>query len=461
MKLSKSNERLKERAARPQWTLANAFLGVILVGTLLLHLPFAGAGGQAIPLYDAFFMATSATCVTGLSVIDIGTRLSLFGQGVLLALVQIGGLGIMSFATFTLVLLRRRLSVHSESVLSVSFGEGEAAGGWLTLLRGAVLFTLVIEGLGTVLLTWRHWETGMPPLRAAYYGLFHAVCAFCNAGFSLFPDNLTGLGNDPFYGLTVCLLIGLGGLGFLVLQNLSRYKFWRRGRLARGRISAHSRMVLQTSLLLSMCGALLYAALEWNHALAGRGIPFKALGALFQSVSSRTAGFNIVDMAAQTEPASFLTMVLMFIGGSPGSTAGGIKTTTLTVLVLTAISMIHGRSSTLYGTRAIPETIVREAIAIFLLATFFIALTFGLLLITETGGSSVLTPLPLMFETVSAFGTTGLSLDVTPRLSGLGRLLIIIAMFVGRLGPLSIVLLVGSPGDGDHVRYPEEEVVVG
>lgn len=460
MRILKDHIRRKRQSRSPQWTLVNAFLAVILAGTLLLCHPVSSASGKSINPFDALFTATSATCVTGLSVVDIGSLYSLFGQIVILALIQVGGIGIMTFGTFMLILLGKRMSVRSESVLSTAFGEGKSIS-ILSLLRNTVFFSVIIEGIGAIVLAWRHWEAGFSPLRAAYFGIFHSISAFCNAGFSLFPDNLIAVHQDPVYILTVALLIVSGGVGFLVLHNLSHYKFWERNRLKCGRVSAHSRMVLQTSLALIIIGALLYGAQEWEHALASRSTSEKCLGALFQSVSTRTAGFNVVAMTEQTEPSRFLTMALMFIGGSPGSTAGGIKTTTLLVLILTIISMIRSRNATLYGVRAIPDTIVREAIAIFLLGSFFVAGIFGLLLLTEmppTGGCAAF---PLLFETISAFGTVGLSLDLTPQLSALGRLLIIVAMFVGRLGPLTIVLIVGSSGRSDHIHYPEEEVVVG
>ncbi len=450
----------RHETKRPQWTLVKAFLAIILLGALLLRLPVSGASGRPVTLEEALFTSTSATCVTGLSVVDIGSRFSAFGQIVILALIQIGGIGTMTFATFLLVLLGRRLSVRDESVLTATFGDNHA-GGILPLLRGTVAFSAVIEGVGTLLLAWRHWEDGYSPLRALYYGCFHAVSAFCNAGFSLFSDNLVAMRGDPAYVATILGLIVLGGLGFIVLHNLSRYRFWMRSRMARGRISAHSRMVLQTSLILILSGALLYAMLEWRQALAGRSSAGKILGACFQSASARTAGFNLVTMPLQTEGSRLLLIALMFIGGSPGSTAGGIKTTTFMVLLLTVWAIIRNRHATHFGVRAIPETIVREAIAIFLLGLFFAIGVFGLLLITEQPPPGSNTALPLLFETVSALGTVGYSLDLTPQLSWAGRMVIMLTMFVGRLGPLTIVYFVGSPSKEDHIHYPEEEVVVG
>ena len=460
MKRLRNHIRQKSQAARPQGILVAAFLAAILVGTLLLWLPAASASGTPVPLDVAFFTATSATCVTGLSVVDIGSVFSTFGQVVILSLIQIGGVGIMTVGTFLLIMLGRRLSVRSESVLATSIGE-EQSTGLLTLLKHTITFALVIEGLGTAVLAWRHWTTGCPPWRAIGLGGFHAVSAFCNAGFSPLPDSLISLRHDGVYLATIILLITLGGIGFLVLHNVTQFRFWMRDRLRRGRVTAHSRMVLQTSLGLVLLGMLLFGAMEWSRAFAGLTVREKFLGTLFHSVSSRTAGFNAVPMGDFSEPSRVLTMALMFIGGSPGSTAGGIKTTTFLVLVLTIIAMIRGSPATRYGVRAIPETIVRESIVIFLLGIGLVTTIFTLLLLTEnppTGGNAAL---PLLFETVSAFGTAGLSLDVTPQLSLAGRLLIVLAMFIGRLGPLTMVLIVGTADRSDHIHFPEEEVVVG
>lgn len=460
MKRLRDHFRQKSQAARPQGILVAAFLATILAGTLLLWLPIASASGTPVPLDVALFTSTSATCVTGLSVVDIGSVFSTFGQVVILSLIQVGGVGIMTVGTFLLIMLGRRLSVRSESVLATSIGEEQSAG-LLTLLKHTITFALVIEGLGTAMLAWRHWTAGCPLWRAIGLGGFHAVSAFCNAGFSPLPDSLISLRHDGIYLATISLLIILGGIGFLVLHNVTQFRFWMRDRLRRGRVTAHSRMVLQTSLGLVLAGMLLFGAMEWSRAFAGLSVREKLLGTLFHSVSSRTAGFNAVPMGDFSEPSRVLTMALMFIGGSPGSTAGGIKTTTFLVLVLTIIAMIRGSPATRYGVRAIPETIVRESIVIFLLGIGLVTTIFTFLLLAENPPAGGNAALPLLFETVSAFGTSGLSLDVTPQLSLAGRLLIILTMFIGRLGPLTMVLIVGTAGRSDHIHFPEEEVVVG
>ncbi len=448
---------------RPQWILIAGFAVAILIGAILLLLPCASRPGSPPPApVDALFTATSATCVTGLTVLDVEAQFSLFGKLVILLLIQIGGLGIMTFGTFLLVLMGRRMSVRNESLLASSLGGGETPN-LRGLLNRTITFTILFEFCGATLLAWRHWRQGLEFSQAMFQGIFHAVSAFCNAGFALFPAgaSLTNCQKDVPYLLTVLGLVITGGLGFLVLHNLSRYKFWHRDRRARGRITIHSRMVLTATVILILGGWLAFALLEWNHALGNLSGPHKILNALFHAVTPRTAGFNSISTVAISEPGRLLTMVLMFIGGAPGSTAGGIKTTTMIVLLLTIVAMIRGRHVTLYRQRAIPETIVREAIVIFLLAIFFISAAYAGLLLTETSQSNPNTGIPLLFETISAFGTVGLSLDMTPTLSTAGRVVIIVAMFVGRLGPLTIALVVGRPKTGDRVRFPVEEVVVG
>lgn len=445
---------------KPQWLIAGAFLVAILIGAALLRLPFASAVGQQTDSLTALFTATSACCVTGLVVVDTGSHFSLFGQAVILALIQIGGIGIMTLGTYLLVLVGRRLSVQNEFVLINAFGI-EDVHGLPSLLHRALLFTLFFEGAGTALLSWRYLEQGVAPRQAVYYGFFHAVSAYCNAGFSLHADSLVSMQTDPVYVLSAAALIIFGGLGFLVLYNLSSFKFWRRNRRTRGRITLHTRIVVATTLLLLLGATLLFLVAEWHTALAGMPLNMKLTSAFFTSTTARTAGFNVVPMTDLSVVGRFLTIPLMFIGAGPGSTAGGIKVTTFVVLLLTIVAMLRGRSETDLRARTIPIAVVREAMVIFTLSIFTVAFIFGLLLITES-------PLPgtdlserLLFETASAFGTVGLSLDTTSTLSSAGRILIIICMYIGRLGPLTAALVIGTREGGQHIRYPEEEIVVG
>ncbi len=450
----------KRAILKPQWLISGAFSVAILIGTCLLATPWASATGDWTDFLTSLFTATSACCVTGLAVVDTGSYFSLFGQLVILALVQLGGIGIMTLGTFLLVLVGRRLSVQNEFVLINAFGI-EDVRGLPSLLHRALLFTFVFEGAGAALLTWRYLEAGFTTERAAYYGIFHAVSAYCNAGFSLHADSLITLQNDPLYLLTVAALIICGGLGFLVLYNISTFKFWRRNRKTRGRVSLHTRLVLITTVLLLIVSTALYLAAEWDVAFASMPLKTKLTNAFFTAVTPRTAGFNVVPMADLSVAGRFLTIPLMFTGAAPGSTAGGIKVTTLVVLFLTIAAMLRGRSETDLHLRTIPVAVVREATVIFSLSVFAVLLFFGLLLITESPAIGTDATDRLLFEAVSAFGTVGLSLDTTPALSAAGRIVIILCMYIGRLGPLTAALVIGTREVGQRIRYPEEEVVVG
>jgi trk system potassium uptake protein TrkH len=449
----------------PQSLIAVGFLAMIAVGTALLMLPIAAANGQpTLTFSEAAFTSTSATCVTGLSVIDVGTRLSLFGQLTLLALIQLGGLGITAFGTFFLVLIGRRLSMRSEFVLMDAYGM-EKVNSLRGLLTWTVLLTVIIEILGAVSLYFHYRYpvaafVGYPPVKAAYYAVFHSVSAFCNAGFSLHTDNLTPFRSDPWYLNTVSFLVIAGGLGFLVLFNLITIKFWRRNLKTRGRLSLNTKVVLCTTVVLVTLGGLAFLGLEWNHALRGMPISDKLVCAFFHSSASRTAGFNVFDLAITTECSRFVTILLMAIGGSPGSAAGGIKTSTCIVLLMTVISMCKNRQETVIFRRTVPASIVRESIVIALLAFAMIFAAYTILLFTEEPLSSG-EPSRLLFEVVSASATVGMSVDTTTELSLAGRWVIIVCMFIGRIGPLATAFMIGSREEPSRIRYPEEEIVVG
>ena len=449
----------------PQWLMALGFLFAILTGALLLTLPVSTTNSQGVDPVAALFTATSATCVTGLSVIDIGTDLTLFGQLVVLSMIQLGGLGITTFGTFLLVLVGRRLSVQSEFVLMSSYGIDEV-NGLRSLLRWTMGLTFIIEGIGAVLLWARYLihapELQLPPglWTPIYYAIFHSISAFCNAGFSLHCDNMTPFQNDPFYLCIIDLLIVSGGLGFLVLYNLITTKFWRRNLKKRGRITLHSKIALTATILLITVGTAVFLYEEWSNTLNDLSLLNKISCSLFHSITPRTAGFNVVDMGQIKETTRFTTSLLMVVGGSPGSAAGGVKTTTMVVLIMTIIAICKNRRETVIFSRTVPNAVVREALVIFLLAILLVLTAFGILLMTEA-------PLKpdaaskLMFETISASATAGLSINLSPSLSTWGRLVIIVCMFVGRLGPLAVALLIGTREESQRIRFPEEEIVVG
>jgi len=450
---------------RPQVLMALAFLLAILTGAFLLTLPAANTNGQWRDAVSAIFTATSATCVTGLSVIDVGSELTRFGQLVLLTLIQLGGLGVTTFGTFLLVLVGRRLSVQNEFVLMDAYGV-EKVKGIRALLLWTIGFTLFFESIG-ILLLWTRYLRPHPSLplpydswTALYYAAFHAVNAFCNAGFSLHRNSLITFQHDPLYLGTIDFLVVAGGLGFLVLYNLVTIKFWRRNRMTRGRITLHTRVVLIATALLILIGCVLILALEMPYTLKDLPLADKLSCALFHGISARTAGFNVLPMDELQEVTRFVTALFMLIGGSPGSAAGGIKTTTMVVLIMTAIAMCRNRRDTVLFSRTLPYAVVREAVVIFLLMLSLVALAYGVLLFVEApqqGDDAS----KLFFEIVSAVGTTGLSIDHTGSLSNAGRWVIIVCMYVGRLGPLSVALMIGSRDESQRIRYPEEEIVVG
>lgn len=447
---------------RPRWLVAASFAAVILVGTLLLSLPISNSHRQWLNPLDALFTATSATCVTGLVVCDTGTDFSIFGQLVILTMIQLGGLGIMTLSTFLLVMLGRRLTVRNESILMESFGTGGVKG-----LKSLLVMTLLFAGLselaGAALLSRRFMAHGYPAAKAIYHGVFHAVSAFCNAGFSLYADSLTGLRAEWGSMLTIMALIVFGGLGFLVVYDLLRLRPWHSNPKTRGRLTLHSRIVLTATVVLLLIPWVLFLALEWNHSLTGLPFSQKVLDSLFFAVTPRTAGFNVVVRGEMAAPSQLLSMLLMFVGGSPGSTAGGVKTSTILILLLTVIAMIRGREDTECFGRTVPTAAVREATVICFLSFCLVFAAFGIMLITEhtQPEPSSFSGFDLLFETVSAFGTVGLSTGATGHLSSVGRVCIIVLMFIGRLGPLTMALVVGSRDVTQNIHYPEEPVVVG
>lgn len=452
----------------PQWIIAGLFFFTIVVGALLLMLPFATVAEGSLPPLSAFFTSTSALCVTGLTVINIGTELTLFGQLVVLLLIQLGGLGIMTIGTFLLVIVGQRLSLQDENVLMSTYGTGEADN-LRSLLRLSIGFTLLFESIGAILL-WQCYLSPPPEYaklmgegagRPLYYAVFHSVSAFCNAGFSLHRNSLVSFHNTPLYMLTISTLVITGGLGFLVIYNLTKIRFWQRNLKTRGRLTLHSRVVLGSTVILLVVGTLLILLQEWNNTLADiPQIHNKICTAFFQAMTPRTAGFNALPMTELHGSTRFTTSLLMFVGGSPGSTAGGIKTSTLFVLIVTIFSICKGRTQTIFFHRCIPAHIVREAIIIFLLSLFGVLIAYGLLLYSEQPGTPGEAS-NLFFEAVSAFATVGLSMHTTATLSPMGEFIIMVCMYIGRLGPLTVALLIGSRNVIERIRYPEEEVVVG
>lgn len=434
----------------PPQTIVLGFATAIAAGTALLSLPAASATGESIGVVNAFFMASSATCVTGLVVVPTGAALSTFGQLVILALIQIGGLGLMTLATFFYALIGRRITLRGRLLIQESLGQGSLAG-LVRLLRSVLLFTFVCESAGALLLTAR-FAQDMPLAQAAYFGVFHAVSAFCNAGFDLFGDSLVRFAADPVVVPTVTGLVLIGGLGFLVLKDLAEHR-------KDGRLTLHTRIVLRmTGFLLATATALILLLEHSNpHTLGALPAHGKVLSAWFQAVTPRTAGFNTVPTSMLRQTTLLLMLVLMFVGASPAGTGGGIKTTTAWVIVSNMLSTIRGRHELDSGGRSIPRDVVERAHAIGIVSVILVVCVAGLLMWTERGGF-----LPVLFETMSAFGTVGLSLGITGSLSTLGRIIIPLTMLAGRVGPLTLAVALGPvKTNSSGVHYPPERILVG
>ncbi len=438
----------------PARIIVGSFVAAILVGTFLLMLPAATVDGRGLPFVDALFTATSATCVTGLIVVDTGSFLTRFGQMVVLALIQAGGLGIMTMSAFFAVAFGLRMSLRGRLILqdALNFYNMENL---RSLIVHIFLFTFVIELLGALFLFWGFVGAGIPPSKAVYSALFHSISAFCNAGFSLYRDSLSGFASSVVVNLTVCFLIVTGGIGFPVLYDLYRY-FIARRRGERAALSFHTKVVFLMTVILIVAGAFWIGLLEWNNALSHLGLKGKILASLFQSVTPRTAGFNTVDISKMHEVTWFLLIVLMFIGASPGGTGGGIKTTTFLVVTLSVFATARNKRDAVIFKKRFSEDVVKKSVAIGFLALLFVL--WGTFVVAIVENKPII---KVAFEVVSAFGTVGLSTGITPTLHTVSKLLISFIMLVGRVGPLTAVVAMATDSERERIRYPEGEIIVG
>jgi len=429
----------------------------------LLSLPISTAGNQSPGIIDSLFTATSATCVTGLIVKDTGSFFSPFGRLVILCLIQAGGLGIMTFSTMFAILLGRKLSISHNMTIKSALGQTRIEG-LRRLIFYIIAFTFCVEAIGTISLYFR-WRatTGWSALLTLERALFHAVSAFCNAGFSLFRNSLSGFASDWVTLTIVGALIIIGGMGFIVFLDIPKLKFWRQDRrLIASRVSLQTKIVVLVTLLLIIAGALGIYFLENNSALYGMSFAEKARTCLFTSITPRTAGFNILNTATLRPATLFMLIILMFIGASPGSTGGGIKTVTFGIVVAALYSMFRNEDRiNLFG-RTIPkETYRRAAVIIFLALCVVVGSTFLLSATESAAAQSSHYFLGILFESTSAFGTVGLSTGITPNLTPIGKLIIMLTMFVGRVGPLTLALAIAMRRGKTVFRYPEETLMVG
>lgn len=447
-------KKLRFRPSPPQVMLFG-FAIIILIGAQLLTRPYAYAEGQSISYLDALFTSASAACVTGLTILNTGTHFSLFGQIVVIVLVQIGGLGFMTMATLFALLFKKKISFRERLVLqeSMNFGTTE---GIVKMVRKVLIYALCIELTGAVLLG-GYFMLEMPIGQAAYFGVYHSISFFNNAGFDLFgqfPERAGSLIHyveDPFINLVSMLLIFFGGIGFIVISELLTYP-------KNKRLSLHSKVVLSVTGILTFAGAVIILLLEYSNAntLEPLSAAGKATAALFQSITARSAGLVTVEPTMLREVTQFFLIILMFIGAGPGSTGGGIRVTTFAILVGAMIAMIRGKEDIVMFRFRIQKQQIHQAIMLTMIAFAVICSASMLLSITETGSF-----LAILFEATSAFCTVGMSAGLTSHLSEPGKVIIILLMFIGRLGPVTLAFAFNSRSKKELYRFPEGKITIG
>ncbi|MGF7396635.1 TrkH family potassium uptake protein [Thermoanaerobacterium thermosaccharolyticum] len=437
----------------PIQVLALGFAAVILVGTFVLMLPISSRNNNTTDFTTALFTATSATCVTGLVVVDTGTYWSRFGQTVIMLLIQIGGLGFMSFATLLFMIMGKKITFKERLVMQEAMS-ALTPQGIVRLMRYALISTFVIEGIGAALLSFKFipqfglWE-------GLFKGIFHSVSAYNNAGFDIFGNfkSLTQYTESFIVNFVIMVLIVLGGLGFTVQYEIIDKRYFKK-------FSLHSKVVIITTLILIVVGALIFYLLEHDNPETMKYLSFKGkvLSSLFASITPRTAGFNTLDIAKMTDASNFFTVVLMFIGASPGSTGGGIKTSTFAVIVMTLFSVIKGREDTEVLDKRIPKDEVYRALSVVCISMFIVLFDVLLLSVFEKANF-----LQIFYEVISAFGTVGLTMGLTPHLDITGRIIIVLTMYAGRVGPLTVIYaLVRKHANTNAVmKYPEGNVLIG
>ena len=443
------------RRIRPGQLIVLVFLGIILLGAGLLCLPAAARSGQPTPFLTSLFTATSATCVTGLIRVDTGTHWAMFGQVVILLLIQIGGLGFMTIACLFFFALRRKIGLRERMVLAQALGS-DSYSGIVSLVRNILRGTAAVEGVGALILFFRFLpEFGFG--RALWYGVFHSVSAFCNAGFDVLADvdaggSLCRYATDPVVNFTIMALIVIGGLGFAVWGDIRHHRRF-------SRLSVYSRLVVIITTVLIFGGAGVFAALEWNNpnTIGDLTVPQKLMAALFQSVTLRTAGFATFDQNALSDVSKAASDLLMLVGGSSGSTAGGVKTATVGVILLSAWSTARGRTSVHVMKRRIPRQAVENASALFILVLLLSGLGAAFLSIADHVSLE-----NALYETISALCTVGLTTGITSSLGTASQIILIVLMFFGRLGIMTIsVGFMAANRAEERVSYAETKIMIG
>ncbi|MBP1889691.1 trk system potassium uptake protein TrkH [Clostridium moniliforme] len=432
--------------------LALGFFIVIFIGAILLTLPISSESGESTNFLDALFTSTSAVCVTGLVTLDTGTYWNEFGQVVIMLLIEIGGLGFMSFATFIAVLLGKKITLRDRLLMQEAMNTFNIQG-LVKMVKYVLSFTFAVQFFGALLLSTQF----IPKFgigKGIYFSIFHSISAFCNAGFDLFGgfSSVTSYSSNAVVLITISSLIIIGGLGFTVWMELYNYRGIKK-------LSVHSKVVLLITTVLIIGGTILMYLFEMHNpeTMGKMGVGDKILNSYFASVSPRTAGFNSVSTDGMTNAGKFLTIILMFIGGSPGSTAGGLKTATFGVIILTVISVIRGREDTQVFGRRFSKDLVYKSFALLMIGMFLVIGVTLILSITDPNESFI----NLMYEATSAFGTVGLTTGVTQRLSTAGKIIIIITMYCGRVGPMTVALAFLRNKKKQTHKYPEGKILIG
>lgn len=432
--------------------LALGFIFVILVGALILTLPISSTSGERTNFLDALFTATSAVCVTGLIVVDTGTYWNMFGQTLIMILIEIGGLGFMSFTTLIAIILGKKITLRERLILQDAMNTFNIQG-LVKMVKYVLVFTVTVQFFGTLLFSTQFIpEYGLG--RGLFYSIFHSISAFCNAGFDILGNfsSLTYYNSNAVVILVASALIIIGGLGFTVLSELYSKKSLKK-------VSIHSKMVILMTTVLVLGGTLLMFLFENNNVNTIANMSFfdKIMNSFFASVTPRTAGFNSISTNGMTTAGQFLTIILMFIGGSPGSTAGGIKTTTIGILIVTIICVIQGKEDAEVFKKRFSKGLVYKAFTLIFIGVSLVIFVTMLLSYTEKEVSFI----ALFYETVSAFGTAGLTLGLTSKLSSVGKVLIMIMMYLGRVGPLTVVLSITRKKINLGIKYPEGKILIG
>ena len=435
----------------PSRKLILGFLLAILLGTFILMMPFSLREGEKLNFLSSLFTIVSAVCVTGLTVVDVSKVFSPAGDLIIIFFIQLGGLGVMTFSSILFLVMGKRMTFYERELLKEE-RNADSSGEISSFIKKLLLTVFIIESIGAIILTWE-FSKEMPLNKAVFYGIFHSISAFCNAGFALFSNNLEAYKANSVINLTIGYLITLGGIGFAVITSV--IMVIRRGI---DRFNLTSKVAIIMSVILTFGGMILFFVLEYSNPATLGDLNFvqKVLASYFQSVTLRTAGFNTIPLGELRNSTIFMCCILMFIGASPGSTGGGIKTTTFGVILFYVIGIVKKKENVEIFNRRLDWEIMNRALAILVLAITYVIIVIMLMLIAEN-----FSPEEIMFEVISAFGTVGLTLGITPDLTTFSKLLLIVTMFIGRLGPMTFALAIGETKKKALSKYPKENILVG